>query len=246
MKFEKGDSTRLSGWIDASLAYRYDKDKHSPIRMREGRPLWRDAGPLLLLNETEHGSDEKKVSFRRPAVVEQTFALTESGLPVVIQVCGMRTDMKMKVFEWARSAWAVPANLGQSTRLGSLVQQELGHAEQIAFGLRNCIKALYPREGAGNKKALRCIIGRCERAYWQQLEHSFNPLMNAFAALDPNAADDPELIWSTAKDWREAIQNLAMDEFERAAEDMDADSDALERQVRARSRLNTTLKKVLS
>ena len=244
MMFEKGDSTRLS-WIDASLAYRYDKDKVTPVRMREGRPLWRDAGPLLLLNETEHGKDEKKVSFRRPDVVEQAFALTEAGEPVAIQVYGMRTDLKMKVFEWGRSAWSIPANLGRSTRLGSLVQREIERAEQAAFGLRNCIKALYPRQGAGNKEALGCIVGRSERVYWQHLELRFHPLMKAFAALEPSAPDDPHLIASAARNWREAIGAFAIQQFESAAQDMDADSDALERQVRARSRLNATLKKVL-
>ncbi|MFA4846452.1 MAG: type I-E CRISPR-associated protein Cse1/CasA, partial [Patescibacteria group bacterium] len=135
MKFEKGDSTRLR-WIDASLAYRYDKDKDTPIRMRESRPLWRDAGPLLLLNEVEHGRDERKVSFRRPDVVEQAFVLTEAGDPLVVQVYGMRTAMNMKVFEWAKSAWSVPSKLGRSTRLGSLVQHELDRAEQAAYYLR--------------------------------------------------------------------------------------------------------------
>lgn len=245
MNFEKGDSTRVN-WIDASLAYRYDKDNVRPIRMRENRTLWRDSGPLLLLNEGEHGRNEKKVSFRRPDVVEQAFGITDSGDPLVIQVYGMRTDMKMKVFEWAKSAWSVPSKLGRSTRLGSLVQRELNRAEQVAYGLRTCIKALYPREGAGNKKALGTIADRSERAYWQQLENSFHPLMSAFAALNPDAPDDPDIIATTASDWCKSIRSFALEQFEFAAEDMDTNGDALERQVHARTRLNNTLRKVLS
>ncbi len=245
MKFDKGDSTRLT-WIDASLAYRYDKDKPTPIRMRGNRPLWRDAGALSLLNEIEHGRDERKVSFRRPDVVEQAFALTRPDHPLTIQVYGMRTDMKMKVFEWVKSAWSVLSNLGRSTRLGSLVQQELDHAEQVAYGLRNAIKALYPREGAGNKNALGCIATRSERVFWQRLESSFQALMISFASLDPNAPDDPDLIASTAENWRKTIRSIAMKQFEKAAKDMDTDSDALKRQVQARTRLNNTLRKVLS
>ncbi len=245
MKFEKGDSTRLA-WIDACLAYRYDKDKVRPIRMRENRPLWRDAGPLFLLNDSELGRDEKKVSFRRPDVVEQAFALTDAGDPLVIQVYGMRTDMKMKVFEWAKSAWSVPSNLGRSTRLGGLVQREVDRAEQAAYGLRGSIKALYPREGAGNKEALGTIANRCERMYWRRLESGFHPLMSAFAALSPDAPDDPALISTIAGNWCEAIRTFALEQFEFAARDMDADGDALERQVRARTRLKNTLRKVLS
>lgn len=242
MKFEKGDSTRLT-WIDASLAYRRDKDKVTSVRMRENRPLWRDAGPLLLLNESEHGRDEKKISFSRPDVVEQAFVVKEVGDPLVIQVYGMRTDMKMKVFEWIRSQWTIPSKLGRSTRLGSLVKQELDRAEQAAYHLRSCIKALYPRGGASNKKALGTITDRCERMYWLRLESSFHPLMETFAALNPDAPDDPSLIATTARDWREAIRSYALEQFELAAKDMDTDSDALERQVRARTWLNNKLKK---
>lgn len=245
MKFEKGDSTRLN-WIDANLAYRYDKDKVTPVRMRENRPIWRDAGPLLLLSEGKHGRGETAVAFRRPDVIEQAFVLTDESDSLTVQVYGMRTDMKMKVFEWAKSAWSIPSKLGRSTRLGSLVQQELGRAEQVAYGVRTCIKALYPREGAGNKEALRTTAHRCERAYWQRLESRFHPLMTSFAGLDSNAPDDPDLIAATANAWREAIRAIAREQFEVAAEDMDTDSDALERQVRARSRLNNKLKEVLS
>lgn len=245
MRFERGDSTRVA-WIDASLAYRYSKDKVTPIRMRESRPLWRDAGPLVLLNDGEHGQAEKKVSFRRPDVVEEAFALTNARDPLLIQIYGMRTDMKMKVFEWAKSAWSVPSKLGRSTRLGSLVHRELDRAEQAAYGLRSCIKALYPREGAGNKEALGTIANRCESRYWQLLESGFYPLMTAFAALNPDAPDDPALIATTASKWRAAIRTNVLEQFESAAEDMDTDSDALERLVNARAWLGKRLKEVLS
>ncbi|MBI2865506.1 MAG: type I-E CRISPR-associated protein Cse1/CasA [Chloroflexi bacterium] len=245
MKFEKGDSTRLA-WTDASLAYRYATEKVTPIRMRENRPLWRDAGPLMLLDDRQLGHDAGRVSFRRPDVVEQAFSIIDAGDSLAIRVYGMRTDMKMKVFEWATSAWSVPSKLGHSTRLGSLVQHELDRAEQAAYALRSSIKALYPRDGAGNKEALGGVSDRCERAYWQRLEYGFHPLMNVFAALDPNAPDNPDLIAGTARDWRGAIGSLAREQFEFAAKDMDADGDALERQVRARSRLNNTLRMVLS
>ena len=245
MRFEKGDSTRLN-WIDASLAYRFDKDKVVPIRMQMNRPLWRDAGPLLLMNDIERGKDETKISFKRPDVVEQAFALTDHDDSLVIHVYGMRTDMKMKVFEWAKSALSIPTNLGRSSRLGSLVHEEIGRAERAAFVLRSCIKALYPRGGGGNKEALKTVADRCERTYWQRLEYSFHPLMGSFAALDPDAPDDPALIAKTASDWRKAIYDLALEQFDFAAKDMDADGDALERRVRARARLTSTLRKVLA
>jgi len=245
MLFEKGDSTRLD-WLDASLSYRYGKDKPTSVKMREGRPLWRDAGPLVLLDEYIHGEDEKKIAFRRPEVIGNAFEIADADRPLGVQIYGMRTDLKMKVFEWAKSCLAVPVGLGRSTRLGSVVDHEFQLAEKAAFALRTNTKALYPREGKGNKDALGRLVDRSERGFWLLLEGHLYPLMNGFAALGEDAAEDADLIAATAGPWREAVTRLAVQKFEEAAKDMDADSDALMRQVQARSRLKATLRKVLS
>jgi CRISPR system Cascade subunit CasA len=245
MKFEKGDSTRLS-WIDANLGYRYDKDKVTPIRMRENKPIWREAGPLLLLSQKSSGAGEDKVVYQRPDVINTAFKSSSLQHPVRIVAYGMRTDMKMKVFEWVRTTFEVPVKLGQSTRLGAIVQLELDLAEKMASALSSSVKQLYPREGAGNKAALGNLADRCERAYWQHLENQFQPLMAAFAEIDENAPDNPTLIAETATRWRDAIKRIAIQQFEIAAQDMDADSDALERQVKARIKLRSSLKKHLS
>tara|TARA_R110001592_G_scaffold149898_2_gene375483 strand:- start:572 stop:1969 length:1398 start_codon:yes stop_codon:yes gene_type:complete len=244
MKFEKGDSTRLT-WTDPNLAYRYAKDEARPIRMREGRPLWRDAGALSLLGDQSRGKTSVDFAIQRPDVVQQAFEIEDGRQELKIVVYGMRTDMKMKVFEWARSTWVVPSKLGRSTRLGAMVQQELDRAEQADYALRSAIKACYPREGAGNKGAFGSIVSRATRAYWGRLEHHFQPLMSTFASLDPDALDEPEKVKDTAISWRKAIQNIAISQFDSSMKDLDTDSDALERFVLARGRLNRKLGKVL-
>ena len=243
--FAKGDSTRLN-WIDASLSYRYDDQGSKPVRMKENRPLWRDAGPLLLLKEDQHGQHGRKVAFQRPDVVEQAFEMQTTGDRMLIQAYGMRTDMKMKVFEWAKSTWSVPAKLGRSTRLGALVQNEIDKEDSVAFSLRTAIRRLFPREGTGNKSALKTVCDRCERGYWLQLELGFHPLMEAFSKLDPDSPDDSELISKTAMGWRDMIRNIAINQFELAADDMDADGDALERLIRSRSWIRRRIEEVLS
>jgi hypothetical protein len=245
MRFAKGDSTRFS-WIDANLAYRYESERVAPIRLRENRSLWRDAGPLLLLEDTEHGRGQNRVSFKRPDVVEQAFRLHIDGVPACIYAYGMRTDMNMKIFEWAKAVWMVPLALGRSTRLGSLVYREMDRAEQAGRDLRGGIRSLRPGNGARAKDPLKSIASRCERAYWRGLEREFVPLMHAIAALDPSAVDDLDLITATTKGWREAIRNLALAQFEVGAKDMDADGDALERLAKARARLQGNLRRVLS
>lgn len=245
MKFQKGDSTRFP-WIDPNLGYRYSKDKVTPVRMREGRPIWREAGPLMLLSQKSTGSGKDRVAFQRPDVVALACSARLPNEPLKIVAYGMRTDMKMKVFEWVRGTLELHPKLGRSNRLGAIVHSELELADKAAFDLTSSIKHLYPRDGAGNKSALANLAGRCERAYWQRLELNFQPMMTAFAELDDDAPDNPELITATAKPWREAIERFAKGQFELAAKDMDADSDALERQVKARVRLHNSLRKHLT
>lgn len=239
----------LGGWKDPSCAVFEGNDgRIRHLRLEESRPLWLDAGPLSFYSGgSVRRWGKKEWVFVRPQVIDTALAVSPEE-DLQIQVYAWRTD-QAKVLEWIRCQWSIPSRLGQSTRLGSLVQRELDRAEHAAYrahGLRSSIKALYPREAAGNKEALGCIAARCERAYWQRLESSFHPLMSAFAELDPNAPDDPTLIAATARNWREAIRNLALEQFESAAKDMDADGDALKRQVHARTRLNSMLRKVLS
>jgi len=245
MKFEAGDSTRFN-WIDPNLAYRYEKEKVTPIRMREGRPLWREAGPLLILSQRSGGSGEEKVAFQRPDVVEMSFMAPILQAPLRIVAYGMRTDMKMKVFEWVRGTLELPLKLGRSERLGAIVQAELDLTDKVSFALTSSIKHLYPRDGAGNKSALGNLVGRCERAYWQQLERHFQPMLTAFSELSEDAPNDPALIAATARAWRSAIERIAKEQFEGAAKDMDSDSDALERQVKGRIRLHNSLRKHLT
>lgn len=245
MKFEKGDSTRFT-WIDPNLAYRYEKDKVTPVRMREGRPLWREAGPLLLLSQRSTGSGEDKVAFQRPDVVAHAFEVKLSKAPQKIVAYAMRTDMKMKVFEWVRATLELPPKLGKSERLGAIVHAELDLADSLARSLTASIRHLYPREGAGNKAALGNLVDQTERAYWQELERHFQPLLTAFAELPENAPDNPELITEARRPWREAIERITKQQFEGAAKDMDSDSDALERQVKARVRLHNSLRKYLT
>lgn len=242
----------LPGWKDPSCAVLESGDgKVRHLRFEQSRPLWRDAGILSFL---DHGSTRRwgaDWAFSRPQVVSNSLTVQSSG-SVQMRFYGLRTD-QAKVLEWTRSTWTVPCNLGRSTRLGLLAQRELERSENAAQVLAACIKSLAPgrkssRRGsqASRTGVLRTVQERCLRAYWQQLEAQFAPLMMAFASLDANAPDDPALVAETAKGWREAIRHLALQQFEFASKDMDVDADALERLVGARARLAGYLRKELS
>lgn len=96
------------------------------------------------------------------------------------------------------------------------------------------------------KNALKSTSDRCERSFWLALEREFIPLLHAIATLDSSAVDHPDLIAGVAKDWRQAIRRIALEQFEAGGKDMDTDGDALERFARARARLQGNLRRVLS
>jgi CRISPR system Cascade subunit CasA len=244
MFFEKGDKTRLK-WIDANVAYRFEKDNIKPLRIKENSPLWRDAGSLLLVNGYERGKGKNRSFLQRPDAVHQAFEIESSLDKLVVQTYGMRTDMKMKVFEWIRSVFSVPTKLGRSTRLGALVQRELDLADSVAWYLRIAIKNLSPNVAQKDKKTLGTIIDRSEQSYWKHLEKHFLPLMEAFSRLDPDAPDNPDLIKVTAEEWRNSVRSISSQQFEFAAKDMDSNGEALERIVFSRNWFNRNVEGVL-
>ncbi len=253
--FRPGFQIDGTSWVDPNLAYRWGDAGAEKVSMRGNRPLWRDAGALALLPMREFGKGKDKVSVRRPDVVEHVLEILDCDRSLCLRAFGLRAK-QASIFEWTSSDLTVPAVLGK-TRLGMIVERELQLAESGAGMLRAAILRLAPEfereerkpptgRKAWDKRSLRDLADRCERAYWQQLEREFHPLMSAFAALDPNAPDDPALVEATAKPWRESIRRVAREQFELAAKDMDADSDALKRQVEARALLNSKLRKELS
>lgn len=253
--FKPGFQIDGTSWIDPNLAYRWREKGIDKVTMRMNRPLWRDAGALALLPTGELGKGAGKVSVRRPDVVENIIETLGSHESLRIRAYGLR-GKQANIFEWASSELRIPAKLCKTTRLGIIIENELQLADFGGRNLHSAILRLSPefdrevRKPIGkrkkwDKRSIKNLADRCERAFWQRLESSFHPLMSTFAELDPNAPDDPDLIAATARNWREAILNLALEQFESAAEDMDADSDALERRVRAQNRLINALREAL-
>lgn len=242
------------GWVDPNLAYRWTDQGVDKVSLQRRKPVWRDAGALFVAIPGELGKGEGKVAMRRPDVVSDAYRIADSGI-LNANAYGMQAK-QANVTEWVKTTIAVPASLGIKTRVCAILERELALADAGAKNLRSAALQLSPEfqreEGkpptkrkAWDKRSVRGVADRAERAYWQHLEREFAPLMSRFAALPEDAPDQPDLIKDARKPWRDAIEKLAKQHFEFAAKDMDADSDALERQVKARTKLNNTLRKVL-
>ena len=242
MKFAPGWSSRFEGWTDPHVPYRVSAEKVTVLRPQEERPLWRDAGPLGLLRQADYQAPAgQKFRFDRPAIVSQ-FAdmIRRKELPpeqeLRLNIYAMRTDLKMKVFEWHRAGLRLPLPLVLNGDFASYAQSEMDKADLVAYHIGRAIKRVYPREGAGNKAAFDDLIARAQRIFWDALEPLYlgakDSLLEDLAQLKDAPESQRE---ERIKSWRKKVEHAGKDALNAAIEDLDADADALERQVGARN-----------
>lgn len=229
---------KFSGdWIDPNVAYRESDKGRSPLRPREDRELWRDIGPLMLLRKEEYESENGKVRFSRPLVMEQLKELYWSGvLPrpkvEVVEAYGVRTDGKMKVFEWQYERLGLPMEAEQKQDSGRQLQRAMDLAEKVAYCLRAALKTAYPREGKGNEHAFETAIRSAERRFWSKLRLRFDgDFLLPLADQDEN---DPYAQPKLEEEWKKILLKAGWEVFEASLDPYDANADSLERQVKAR------------
>jgi CRISPR system Cascade subunit CasA len=225
MKFAPGLGAGFP-WIDPNCAYRIDKERLI-LRPREGREVWRDTGPLILLRKTVNGTHE------RPPVISQLAELTKSNeslklRPLEVAIYGLRTDMKMKVFEWQRERLSVPVELLWEDLGVNEAQNAMKTAEDVSYRLRRAIKMAYPREAQGNDKGFDALVDGAGSLYWRELRSHYDDLLLALAQ-HPGFEELPEIL----RAWRQHVQAAGWKALRFAIDDLDTDSHALERQSHA-------------
>ena len=231
MKFAPGFGAGFE-WVDPNCAFRIG-DQRLILRPREGREVWRDSGPLALLREKSWQSKNGKVAFERPAVMTQLGELiSDHVLPVdhelKLAVYAVRTDLKMKSFEWVRETLRLPFALVQGRRAAIEAQGALEDAEGVAFALRRAIKVAYPREGKGNDAAFATLIANTEKSFWRELRVPFDRFTEFLALAHQDAERDAE-----RQRWRDGLGKVGWDAITFALDDMDGNAVALERQTAA-------------
>jgi CRISPR system Cascade subunit CasA len=249
MKFTAGVSCDFS-WRDPNVSYRINEKGRLPLRPQEGREVWRDTGPLALLQEGDYESRERKVRFERPAIVDQFGQLIEQEIlnpdkTLDLQVFGMRTDLKMKVFEWQRERLSLPAPLVWESRFHCEAQEAMDRADRAAYLILQGIKKAYPREGKGNKNALNTLIAAAQRQFWVSLREEYEgSLLPALAQLQP--AGTGEGLSALRDQWNNRLRQRAAAAFDSAVGDLDTDAEALKRLVAARGFFHHVLKNLFA
>ncbi len=231
MKFAPGFGAGFE-WIDPNCAFRIAEERLI-LRPRDKREVWRDTGPLALLRQKSWQSKNGKVAFERPAIITQLGELISERIlspdhPLSLAVYAVRTDLKMKTFEWVREILHLPFPLLQGRRAAIEAQGALEDAESVAFALRRAIKMSYPREGKGNDAAFAMLAAASEKGFWRELRPHFDDFLEFLARPHPDAAREQE-----RQEWRDRLGKVGWEAITLALDDMDGNGVALERQTAA-------------
>ena len=249
MKFIAGASCDFTdgGWRDPSVPYKIDDKGPKVMRPQEGKEVWRDTAPLALLDARSYTHGEAKIQFRRPQIIEQWAQMVqeryiETG-SLRLALYGMRTDLKMKVFEWHAEPMTLPCALVLDEEYGRRVLGEMQRADAIAYALKRAIQKTYKREGKGNAKAFEDLIAYAQRQFWSSCHDAWETLLNQMAALPPM----DEAGWGgVQRTWWTALRKQGEAALTAAIGGLDTDAAALKRQVDAEQSFQNALYVILA
>jgi len=233
MRFTAGASCDFV-WRDPSVPYKIDDKGPKVMRPQEDKEVWRDTAPLALLSRRDYSRGDAKIQFRRPAVIEQLAAMVQDDYmdkaPLELTLYGMRTDLKMKVFEWSRETLSLPKPLVLQDKFHKEVQNEMERAGQVAYRMRVAVKMTYDREGAGSKAAFDSLAAHAQRRFWAELRPAYDQFLREIAPLPAWPEED----WEGARArWWGAIRKAGTAALGQAIGDLDTNAGALKRQVLA-------------
>lgn len=228
-------------WQDPHVAYRVTSEKTVPARPREARAPWRDIGTLVLTRKNETGSTHMV----RPSILLQLDSLSrETGRDEIgLIVYGMRTDMKMKTFEWFRQNIDLPGPLIPSHPFHQQLIEALAVTEGVQDDLRKSIITALAR--ADKPPAGRTASSQTEamELYWGELESIFGRCARDLLAGASGATRDVQEI---LYEYRRNVAKTAHRAFEKATEGLRADASRLMAVERGRRRLAYSLARTLS
>jgi len=224
MVYEMGESRpkEAAFWRDPFAAYRLKEEKApTPIRPVEGRAVWREFTGLFL-------PQEQKGTYLRPSVIGQLEALREvlsykSTAPFPFQTIGLRTDMKMKIFEWESSGFFVPPKVLSEAKMGRIIEQGLEFAAKCDSIIKSTFTQYFG--GDGPNKRHNNLRNRLSQAYWEALAPDFNTFV-----LAVGQATDLNIPFHV---WLDVVQNNAIRQFKVFADTVGSDAITLKERVQA-------------
>ena len=230
--FNMGESRPKTAalWQDPFAAYRAPKGDAQPLPIRpvEGRAVWREFGNIFMPVEQQYGL--------RPRVISQ-LSLIEEHLPdplaIPFKTVGLRTDMKMKIFEWEESDFKLAYSLVDNIDAAQAVETVL----EFARVCDQTIKRVFKEHFGGDKSAEINIPikQRLSQSYWDQLA---DPFRNFITQL---AVDEQPL--RLAQTWALDVMHDAEAVFTAALERLPAQGKTLRQRVEAERHCANALQK---
>ena len=169
--------------------------------------LWREFAGLFLPDKADETSNLKAA---RPAILDQLEEVwrdNKSVLPfkeIPVRVVGLRTDMKMKIFEWEEAGFTVPPRL--LTDVEAAHNMKLG----IEFAVRSegTLKSTFNQYfgGGGKSERYAALKQQMSQRYWQTLGEAFQTHL-----LQYTAAADIETLFHR---WLDIVLNTGRQVFQ--------------------------------
>ena len=241
MVYQMGESRPRDApfWFDPFAAYCIrDKKDPVPIRPVEGKVLWREFASLFLPSPVDEGAKDRT---QPPSVLYQ---LAEEGLRDDVDIypfrcVGMRTDMRMKVFEWIDAGFDVPVSLLHDFEGSEEVRQSINFATDCAGIIAHTFRNTFG--GDGKIKRHETLRRRMTDAYWAALAAPFRDFVLAVA--------EPETREATRRAWVDRVVAEGKVTFKTYSEMTGSDATSLRKRVTGRRicdiRLNTKRKEQL-
>ncbi len=215
MVFKMGESRPKESafWRDPFAAYNIRKDKVIPIRPRDGKAAWREFSGLFL--SQNEGNTQYRPSIIGQLEVVQGETPYNDATPYPFQVVGLRTDMKMKIWEWEISGFLVPPMVLSDADSAIKIQNAITFAEECEFRV---LRRMYKQHFSGESKqhpdakpikGSTAVYTQMLHAYWQQLGDAFHDWIMRFT---PDA--DVEEIFEA---WLQTVIRTGESTFRHAA-----------------------------
>lgn len=227
MKFIAGDSCDFS-WRDPNVAYRFNKDARLVLRPQEGRMVWRDSGALAFLQENDF--EEKRNA--RPLVIDQYTKCVQDGIlpkrnELRLSAYAVRTDLKMKIFEWYKEDLSLPFPLVLDSKLHTLAQIEMDKADDVAYCIKSSIKKAFS-EKSGSSKAFDALVSDAITQYWNTLEAGYKELLKSLSETNDNSERG-----IATEIWRSHVKSVSGKILDEAIQDYDTDAEVIRCAVEA-------------
>lgn len=232
-------------WTDPSVPYRITEKGSTVMRLQDGRDIWRDIGPFALLNDKAYESPNTRIRFTRPLLIDQFQHIIQdqcfsADKSITLTMYGMRTDMKMKVFEWRKEMLTIPISLISRSASALFLQELIEEADKVEYILKRTLKHLYPKDAVGNPKGLNTLIDDAIHQYWFDLRLEYDDILHRLGASSIEVQPEDRL--TIQDEWRREIRRTARQAFDNSTEDLDTYGDSIQCLIEARLMLNKTLK----